>query len=224
MAESKLPKRTILPEGWVLVVDRQESLKKLQNQEFASLAISAIEIRIDLWQGPFPAPQELLGLSVLVTSRNCPKGSQKAQQRDDLCSKLEAVLDVDPQTDAPAPDQLPWIYSCHRSEKTQATAAQQIAEAQQLGAAAIKIVWPAGASSETSMNHKKALAVPAINPNFPIVSFCATHNAAKHRREALDRGQPWGYARIDPALADIPGLPTLQQLLQEPLQDGPIQD
>lgn len=197
-----------LPSGWVVVTDRQSVLDQLQQLSMEKYHLGGVEIRLDLWQGNPPELDCQAGLSVLVTDRGGLDSVQRSDLRDRFCQLHGGLIDVDPDTDAPAPALQSWIFSCHRTETTEMTPQQQVVKAREMGAVAVKIVMP-----ETSdQNLRIARELPQSQPDFPIVCFCAGEEGSGDRIRALDAGQPWGYARLGQHPEQIPGLPRLENL------------
>ena len=106
-----------IPNGWYMVLNR------LPEGEFpgtstpdshpdTSMDIS-YELRLDLWEGDFPQKRPPLTAPVIVTDRGHFGNEARTLKRDALCRKLGGWIDVDPTTDAPAPDDIPWIMSRH---------------------------------------------------------------------------------------------------------------
>ncbi len=197
-----------LPSGWVVVADRQDVLDRIGQVDTESLQLGGVEIRLDLWQGRDPELSRVAGLSVLVTDRGGIDSVPRTDRRNQLCRVHGGLLDVDPRTDAPAPERQPWIYSSHRSSSTDCSVEQQIEEARQLGAVAVKIVL-ADASPE---NLQIARQLPLQSPDLPVVCFCAGVEGTADRIRALESGQPWGYARLGQHPDQISGLPSIESL------------
>ena len=111
-------------------------------------------------------------------------------------------------TDSPAPKGQPWIYSSHRSNSCDLSVHQQVEQARQLSAVAVKIVLP-DASPE---NLVLAEQLPQLTPGFPVVCFCAGQEGTADRVRALHSGQPWGYAKLGQYPDQIDGLPSIESL------------
>lgn len=202
------PDKPNLPSGWVVVTDRQSVLDRIQQISRQKYHLGGIEIRLDLWQGEPPELDPEPGLSVLVTDRGGLDSAHRSHQRNVLGQIHGGLIDVDLDTDAPAPPQQPWIFSSHRTETTEMSPQQQVEQAREMGAVAVKIVMPE-ASEE---NLRIARELPRCDPDFPIVCFCAGERGTSDRIRALDAGQPWGYARLGEHPQQIPGLPILENL------------
>ncbi|MDE0959420.1 MAG: hypothetical protein OSB09_01420 [Planctomycetota bacterium] len=197
--------------GWYIVIHDEETLK-------AALAwfkdhpglIAGIELRLDLASDAARLPAPPVNLSVIVTDRGSRGNLTRATRRDEICRRWGGVLDVDRQTDATAPADLSWIYSCHRSVDASISVDQQIEEARQSGAMAAKIVMPMGDLPARRL----ALANARSQGSFPVVCFCAGNESPVDRLVALDRQQPWGYARTSSDDLQIPGLPTIEAIVE----------
>lgn len=192
--------------GWYIVIhdDKTQEAAQAWFKAHPGL-IGGIELRLDLAGVDTPLPAPPANLSVIVTDRGGRTDHARTARRDQICRDWRATLDVDPQTDAAAPTDLPWIYSCHRTADTSVTVQSQIEQAQRSGAVAAKIVMPEGDLAA----RRQALAQAASAGSYPVVCFSAGDQSPIDRLVALDRQQPWGYARVPTADPRIPGLPSI---------------
>lgn len=202
------PQTPNLPTGWVVVVDRQQVIDQIGQNLDKYSQIGGIEIRLDLWQGAPPDTGQIKRLSVLFTDRNGAHAQKGGHDRDDLCREQHGILDVDPETDRPAPADLQWIFSNHRSESAASTPQQQVDQARKMGASAAKIVLPEANPTAA----RNALKLAEANPDFPVICFCAGEAGISNRIDALENGQLWGYVKLGKYPDQIPGLPTLESI------------
>lgn len=192
--------------GWYIVIhdDKTQEAAQAWFKAHPGL-IGGIELRLDLIGVNAPLPAPPANLSVIVTDRGGRADLARTARRDQICRDWRGTLDVDRQTDAAAPADLPWIYSCHRTPDTAVTVQSQIEEAQRAGAVAAKIVMPEG----DLVARRRALAQAAAYAPFPVVCFSAGDQSPIDRLVALDLQQPWGYARVPADDPGIPGLPSI---------------
>ena len=192
--------------GWYIVIHDGKTLEAAQAWFTAHPGmIAGIELRLDLAGEESPLPAPPANLSVIVTDRGGRTNHARTTRRDQICREWRGTLDVDPQTDAAAPTDLPWIYSCHRTPDTPVSVQFQIEEAQRSGAVAAKIVMPEGDLAARRL----ALAQVAADGSYPVVCFNAGDQSPIDRLVALDCQQPWGYARVPADDPGIPGLPSI---------------
>ncbi|HIG06664.1 MAG TPA: hypothetical protein EYQ08_13225 [Planctomycetes bacterium] len=192
--------------GWYIVIHDDKTQEAAQAWFNAHPGlIGGIELRLDLTGVETPLPAPPANLSVIVTDRGGRTDHARTARRDQICREWRGTLDVDPQTDAAAPNDLPWIYSCHRTADTSVTVQSQIDEAQRSGAVAAKIVMPEGDLTA----RRQALAQAPSDGTYPVVCFSAGDQSPIDRLVALDRQQPWGYARVPADDPGIPGLPSI---------------
>jgi hypothetical protein len=192
--------------GWYIVIHDDKTQEAAQAWFTAHPGlIAGLELRLDLTEKETPLPPPPANLSVIVTDRGGRTDRARTARRNQVCRDWRGTLDVDPQTDAAAPTDLPWIYSCHRTPDTPVTVQSQIEEARRSGAVAAKIVMPEGDLAARRL----ALAQVPSDESFPVVCFNAGENSPIDRLVALDRRQSWGYARVPTDDPGIPGLPSI---------------
>ncbi len=199
-----------LPVDWVLVITRSESCQSMERYRELVPSIGGVEVRLDLWHPDGSIASLPSDLSVIVTDRGGLGDDVRSAARDQLCRSLGAILDVDPLTDAPAPADLDWIYSCHRPQQMEDPPEQQIQEAQRLGASAAKIVFLSADLDQS----RSAIALSKCYPDFPVISFTASVDSAVDRLTALDAGQRWNYLRPtdddSDALSNVPSIDEIR--------------
>ena len=200
-----------LPADRVVVITRSESWQSLGRLQELDPGIGGVELRLDLWR-PDPSITALPGdLSVIVTDRGGLGDAIRSARRDEICRSLGAILDVDPLTDAPAPPDLDWIFSSHRTEQLEISPAQLVLQAQRRGASAAKIVF----SSDDLEQSRAAIELAKGFPDFPVISFCSGAASVVDRLVALDDGQPWGYVRpADDETDEVLNVPTIDDIRQ----------
>lgn len=198
-----------LPVDWVLVITRSESCQSMERFRELVPSIGGVEVRLDLWHPEGSKPSLPSDLSVIVTDRGGLGDAGRSEARDQLCRSLGAILDVDPLTDAPAPADLAWIYSCHRPQQMEVPPEQQIEEAQRLGASAAKIVFMSADLDQS----RSAIALSKCYPDFPVISFTASVDSAVDRLTALDAGQRWNYLRpTDDDTDALSNVPSIEEI------------
>ena len=201
-----------LPVGWVVVITNKESWQSMERYQELVPGIGGIELRLDLWPPDLSITPLPADLSVIVTDRGDLGDAVRSARRDEICRSLGAILDVDPLTDSPAPADLHWIYSCHRSQPMeQMPPEQQVQEARRLGASAAKIVF-----SSTDLDRgRSAIAFAQSSPDFPVISFTSGADSAEDRLTALDEGQRWNYLRPmeddTDALSNVPSIDEIRR-------------
>jgi shikimate 5-dehydrogenase/3-dehydroquinate dehydratase len=204
---------TLIPRGWFVIRD---SLSGKPSECAGSLASDrdpgGCEFRLDLWQGESPErlPEEIG--PALITDRG---GAQSAEagartaRRDQWAQRPQSWIDVDPETDAPAPEGVAWIISKHLTMDQADAVSTTVREAREKGAVAAKIVLPA----ETSLRRRLEVIREAERSDFPVVAFAlGTHNHAD-RLWAREQGQAWGYVTDPSTATTLPGLPTSDEIL-----------
>ena len=202
-----------IPNGWYMVLNR------LPEGEFpgtstpdshpdTSMDIS-YELRLDLWEGDFPQKRPPLTAPVIVTDRGHFGNEARTLKRDALCRKLGGWIDVDPTTDAPAPDDIPWIMSRHLETPDLSLATMLRDEAKNAGARGLKIVFP----SETSLSTRTRLLQLCRDTDFPCVAFCLSGHGDADRLSALEEGQPWGYLTADEDKTGNDKIPGISEVI-----------
>ena len=168
------------------------------------------ELRLDLWQGPLPItlPAEMGPAIVTDRGGKLDPFRERSRHRDELCRHCKGWLDVDPETDEPAPEDLPWILSKHLKEDDRAAITAAVAEAQSQGALAAKVVFPA----QTSLKRRIEILEEAQRSPFPCVAFALSDHNHADRLWAREMGQPWGYAMADQDKLPMKGMLTLSEL------------
>ena len=199
------------PRGWFVV---QNTIPERQGASSACELPGGHELRLDLWQGDWPTriPEDLG--PVIVTDRGGATAAESATRkavRDQLCQQHpQAWLDVDPRTDQPAPEGVPWILSRHFQEDTAHAIESVVSEARERGASAAKVVLPSG----TSLKRRLELLQEARLSEFPCVAFAMSSLNHADRLWAMELHQPWGYLSSETTRELLPGLPNNQEILQ----------
>jgi len=200
-----------IPQGWYSVLN---SLPPLSGEgspwERPATIPGGCEIRLDLWQGPLPVELPPRMGPPIVTDRGGGSENDQARhrRRDQLCRISSGWLDVDPETDVPAPDDLPWILSRHLHTDSSGVIDKIVEEAKSRGAVAAKVVLPA----DTSLARRVQILEEVRTRSFPIVAFSNAEKNHADRLWARESGQPWGYAIDGDQNLNLPGIPSIDEL------------